>query len=116
MNLGDCCDKAKAVITGERQDSYGSPEDSFYQISLYWSAYLSAKVHDIQLEPLDVAHMMALFKIARMQGQKPKIDNYVDAIGYLDIGGKMVADDDNVRETGVFEEHKIPRWMEQETP
>ena len=34
-----------------------------------------------------------LFKIARMSGQKPSIDNYVDLAGYAAIAADMVDTD-----------------------
>ena len=37
------------------------------------------------LDAKDVAHMMMLFKIARMSGQVVKRDNYVDLCGYASI-------------------------------
>jgi len=81
--LGDCLDEAKKTICGERQDVYGSPEDSFTLIANYWNSYLAAK--DGMLSALDVAHMMILFKMARVQGQAPCRDNYVDIAGYASI-------------------------------
>ena len=81
---GQILDKAKAIINGERQDSYGSPEASFALIGAYWSAYLKRR-----LTPVDVAHMMMLFKIARMSGQKPSEDNYADLCGYAGIAADM---------------------------
>ena len=85
--LGQLLDEAKAIITGGRQDSYGSPEDSFAKIAGYWSIYLKRRI-----EPREVAEMMTLFKIARMQGQKPHRDNYIDACGYLSIAAdKMLS-------------------------
>lgn len=78
--LGACLDEAKSTICGDRQDAYGSPEDSFKIIAGYWSTYLGREI-----SPLDVAHLMTLFKVARMQGQRPHRDNYVDACGYLGI-------------------------------
>jgi len=86
IELGSSLDEAKKIITGERQDSYGNPEDSFTLIARYWEAYLRQKTGMVfDLTSLDTAHMMTLFKIARMQGQSPKRDNYIDAQGYLAI-------------------------------
>ena len=79
---GDILETANKVINGDRQDTYGSPEDSFARIANYWSTYLGTEVH-----ALDVAHMMVLFKLARTQGQKPSRDNYVDICGYAAIAG-----------------------------
>lgn len=78
--------EAFKTITGERQDQYGKPEDSFQIISEFWSTYIRHKFGiEITLEPLDIGHLMSLFKHARMLGQKPKRDNYIDAAGYLAI-------------------------------
>jgi hypothetical protein len=87
--LGDCLDEAKRTICGERQDVYGNPEDSFTLIANYWNAYLAAK--DGMLSALDIAHMMILFKMARVQGQAPKRDNYVDLCGYAGIAADRLS-------------------------
>ena len=86
-NLGDCLDEAKATICGERQDQYGSPEDSFALVAKYWEIYLQQKLGNemIQITNKDIAHMMILFKMARVQGQVPKRDNYIDVCGYAAI-------------------------------
>lgn len=76
--------EASNIINGERQDSYGKPEDSFKIIAEFWTTYLNEHGWS-GLSALDVAHMMTLFKIARMLGQKPDRDNYIDAAGYLAI-------------------------------
>jgi hypothetical protein len=79
-NLGDLLDEAKQIITGERQDAYGSPEDSFSLIGSLWSAYLGREI-----TPREVADMMILFKVARLKGQKPTRDTYCDIAGYAAI-------------------------------
>ena len=86
--LGNSLEEAKQIITGERQDSYGNPEDSFSLIAEYWDSYLRRRNLTIDVRgvtALDVSHMMVLFKLARCQGQAPKRDNYIDAQGYLAI-------------------------------
>jgi len=40
---------------------------------------------------LDIAHMMILFKMARVQGQAPKRDNYVDLCGYAGIAADRLS-------------------------
>lgn len=79
-NLGDLLDEAKKIITGERQDAYGSPEDSFALIGSLWGAYLGRAI-----TPREVADMMMLFKVARLKGQKPTRDTYRDIAGYAGI-------------------------------
>jgi len=67
--------EADHIINGERQDQYGKPEDSFEIIAGFWRVYLRGRfIAEPGLTALDVAHMMTLFKIARMLGQKPKRD------------------------------------------
>ena len=80
--------EAFKIINGERQDSYGKPEDSFKLIAEFWNVYIKRnfKTLKVELNALDIAHMMTLFKISRMLGQKSDRDNYIDAIGYLAIG------------------------------
>lgn len=84
--LGRLLDEAKRTITGERQDQYGAPEDSFSRIAAYWTTYLGRPV-----SALDVAHLMALMKLARAQGQGFKRDNYVDLAGYAAIAADRLA-------------------------
>lgn len=82
----DILNEAHDIINGERQDSYGNPEDSFKIIAEFWSTYIKYKFGlVVKLSNLDTAHMMSLFKHARMLGQKPVRDNYTDACGYLAI-------------------------------
>lgn len=79
-SLGDLLDEAKQIITGDRQDAYGKPEDSFGLIGSLWSAYLGRTI-----TPREVADMMVLFKMARLRGQKPTRDTYRDVAGYAAI-------------------------------
>lgn len=76
--------EAGKVINGERQDSYGNPEDSFAEIGTLWGWYLGRA-----LSPADVAMMMALLKFAREKNQR-KRDNVVDACGYLALYADIV--------------------------
>ena len=96
----DLCENALKTINGARQDQYGNPEDSFELIARHWTAYIDHKFcrefgmdreefESVELDGQDVAHMMTLLKIARMQGQRHCLDNYVDAIGYLCLAGEM---------------------------
>jgi hypothetical protein len=91
---GECLEKALDVINGERQDSYGNPEDSFGTIGEFLTTHLKAKGKlkpGEEITALDVAEMMALFKIGRMSGQKTTKDNYIDCAGYIGIAGDMVS-------------------------
>jgi len=95
---GAILSKALEIINGERQDRYGSPEDSFGIIAEYWNTYLESMgigVDVFELSGSDIPIMMALFKIARMSGQKYTQDNFVDAAGYLGIADDMAAQEDS---------------------
>lgn len=78
--------EALNCVNGEREKQYGSPEDNFRRIADLWSTYLTSLFEDekvvVDIDPIDVAKMMILFKIARSNGDKDKLDNYVDMIGY----------------------------------
>ena len=73
---------AEKCVCGDREQDYGIPENSFRLIAEFWHTYLSAKcvaagVH-VQLEPEDVAAMMALLKIARASVNPEHIDSWID--------------------------------------
>ena len=78
--------EALNCVNGEREKQYGSPEDNFRRIADLWSVYLTSLFEDekivVDIDPIDVAKMMILFKIARSNGDKDKLDNYVDILGY----------------------------------
>lgn len=75
--------KAKEIVTGEREEQYGSPEDNFSLISEFWSDYLGV---DIVAE--DVAAMMILMKLARIRGGG-SLDSWIDIAGYAACGGEI---------------------------
>lgn len=78
-------DEAKRLITQERQDIHGRPEDTFHLISEYWTVYLA---HPISAA--DVAVMMTLLKVARLQKNPNHNDNVLDGIGYLALAGELI--------------------------
>jgi hypothetical protein len=78
MNRKEILETAIKTVCEERQDSYGKPEDNFAIIADLWSGYLG----DVILEAEDVAIMMILLKIARIQTGTFKPDNYIDIAGY----------------------------------
>ena len=101
MTNRDILDKAKAVVNGDRQDSYGQPERNFAVIAEMWSAYLGT-----QIESHDVALMMALLKIVRCKTGVGSLDSFVDGCGYMALAGEIVcsnipigeSDEDKARE------------------
>ena len=83
MNRTDILKRANECVTGSRQQDYGEVEDNFRLIADLWSAYIGTDISAV-----DVAMMMALFKIARIEtAEMPSLDSYVDAAGYIACGG-----------------------------
>jgi len=84
---------ALEIVTHDRNEQYGEPEDSFRTIAALWTGYLDARQYNPNEEPLapeDVARMMELLKMARrMTADNPSKDSFVDAIGYLLCEAKM---------------------------
>lgn len=76
-------DQVHDAILG-RATIHGSPEDSFARIASYWSVYL-----DLELTGYDVAVLLALMKVARMEANPSHTDNHVDAAGYLILAGEQ---------------------------
>ena len=87
MKRDEILHEAESLICGDRDQQYGSPENSFCEIAKLWADYL-----DRDITAHDVAIMMSLFKIARIKTGVRKGDNYADGIGYLacacEIGDK----------------------------
>lgn len=77
-------EQAIQTVTNDRQDQYGSPENSFTEISKLWTAYL-----DKPVSPHDVAMMMCLLKVARIKTGSAKDDNYIDLAGYSACAGEI---------------------------
>lgn len=75
---------AKRCVCGERDQSYGGPEDSFLRIANLWTAY-----HGAEFTPVDVAVMMSLLKVARLASNPQHMDSWVDLAGYAACGGEI---------------------------
>ncbi|OKZ93634.1 MAG: hypothetical protein BHW15_03840 [Coprococcus sp. CAG:131_42_139] len=86
MDKNDILDKAKTIINGERQGTYGNAEDNFASIAAFWSTYLNTPI-----DSTDVANMMILMKVARNSSGVYKDDNYIDICGYAVLGGEIAA-------------------------
>lgn len=85
MKRTEILDAAKRCVCGDREQDYGSPENSFNTIAGFWSTYLNGYPIDAK----DVAAMLALLKIARIASGHAKEDNWVDLAGYAACGGEI---------------------------
>lgn len=92
MKRAEILDKAKEMVTGQREQDYGSPEDNFNIIAEYWMTYLDAVFRTrgiVELTADDVANMMCLFKLARITTGTGTADSYIDLAGYAACGGEL---------------------------
>ena len=84
MNGKEVLEKAIQISnTGDRQLNYGSPEDSFKRIADLWNHYLSNKSTGREVNQQDVAIMMILFKVARLENSPSHEDSLIDIAGYV---------------------------------
>ena len=78
--------EAEKCVCGQREQDYGTPEDSFQKIGTFWTAYLN---YAVKIDAEDVAAMMALLKIARISENPQHMDSWVDGCGYFACGGEI---------------------------
>ncbi len=74
-----------------RPKAYGPPERNFTRIASHWNVYLTGKYGAGSaplLDAVDVAAMMALMKIARLEETPDHIDSWVDLAGYAACGAE----------------------------
>ena len=69
-------EEAQHLITNDRNEDYGDPGSNFQCIADMWTAYLDHKI-----EPHDVAALMILVKLSRVQSSPGKRNNTLFAIG-----------------------------------
>lgn len=77
MNREQTLQEALKIVTKDRQNAYGTPEDNFSCIAGLWSSYLGVPISSQQ-----VAVLMILLKVARSKSSPAYSDNYVDICGY----------------------------------
>lgn len=78
--------EAAGLITGDRNQAYGTPTQNFQDTADVWTVQLSHKLRDgVRIEPGEVAQLMVALKLVRMKAQ-PKRDNWVDVAGYAACG------------------------------
>lgn len=95
MNRPEILDTAKKCVCGQREQDYGSPENNFQIIAKLWTAY-----YGHEFNPLDVAMMMSLLKIARIRTGTATEDSFVDAAGYIACGGEIATGEKSYKRHG----------------
>lgn len=95
MTRSEILNTALEIVEGARQEQYGSPEDNFRRIAELWSTYLSCAAdiwyddQRVNLDATNVAVMMILLKIARLNPSGGPDDCWVDICGYAACGGAL---------------------------
>jgi hypothetical protein len=82
----DMLREAERIVDGDRNVQYGDPRADFQRTATMWGAYLG-----VEIQPQDVAAMMALLKISRIRWSPEKRDSWVDLAGYAACGWHCVA-------------------------
>jgi hypothetical protein len=72
---------ADEITNGARRKAYGHPENNFGRIADLWNAYRQNMNHE-EFTPQDIAQMMILMKIARLQESPDHRDSLIDLAGY----------------------------------
>lgn len=89
MKKAELLDKAKEAVT-DRGLNYGRPEDNFKRIAGLWNIYLRDRYGVVAvIEPIDVAGMMVLMKVARLENTPTHLDSWTDIAGYAACGAEL---------------------------
>ena len=81
--------EASGLITGQRQQDYGTPEVNFQRMADYANIHFAYNLaNNIPITPRQTAEYMILLKMARTINS-PTRDSYVDVAGYAGIAGEL---------------------------
>jgi hypothetical protein len=76
-------------VCKDRNVTHGDAEDNFRVIAILWETYLN-NTPPQNLNSVDVAIMMCLFKVARLMANPKNMENWHDLAGYAACGGGIV--------------------------
>jgi hypothetical protein len=76
-------------VCKDRNVTHGDAEDNFRVIATLWETYLN-NTPPQNLNSVDVAIMMCLFKTARLMANPKNMENWHDLAGYAACGGGIV--------------------------
>jgi hypothetical protein len=83
--------EADDLINGARQKAYDHPKDNFLRTANLWNALLVDKlVDDARITEEEVALLMILVKMARLQASPDHRDSLVDIAGYAGTYEKVI--------------------------
>ena len=84
MNRKEALETAAALVHGDRQNDYGTPQENFARIAALWEPIFGRAV-----TPGEVALALTQLKIARLIHTPTHADSWVDAAGYIAIGAEL---------------------------
>ena len=100
QQAGKCLDRAKEIVTKERNQTHGNVLDTHRLIGKLWGDYLG-----IDISALDVTQLMVLLKLARARmGNRGDLDHYIDQAGYAACAAAVL-------EAEAIEDDQMPRSM-----
>lgn len=77
-------DTAAELIDGDRARTYGDAAENFGRIAALWEPILG-----VSITATDVALCLAQLKVARLITSPGHHDSWVDAAGYIALGGEI---------------------------
>jgi len=84
MKASDILKEAADLVGGDRHEQYGDAKHNLGYTAQLWSSYLCMRV-----DPKDVAHLMALLKMARTDAPGWKADSFIDGAAYMALAGEV---------------------------
>lgn len=79
-------DEAKTLVTGDRNNSYGPPDQDFTRSADAMTAYGYRGPRGRRIQSYDVAILILLVKVSRLMWKPDKRDSWVDIAGYAACG------------------------------
>lgn len=82
---------ALSLINGDRQGTYGDAAEDFTRTGRMWAAILGLP----EVKPEQVALCMTAVKLGRLCHSPAHLDSWIDAVGYLALGGDIALSHDD---------------------
>jgi Domain of unknown function (DUF6378) len=89
--------EASTLITGQRQQDYGTPEENFQRMADFANIVFAPNLqNNTPITARQTADFMILLKVARTINS-PTRDSYVDIAGYAGIAGELALISDKAK-------------------
>ena len=111
MTRKECLDAAGKAVLTDRAREYGDPEDCFGLIAALWSRYTGCDI-----STADVAAMMILLKLARVEGNPRHADSGVDRAGCAAGGAECASGMAGCERVGGVDYGAVPSLKAEEVP